>query len=274
MDKRPEMRDQSAKADAGKARISLVPMQILKDIAEVREYGVQKYSDPDNWMRVELDRYIDAIGRHYIEFVRDPLSVDEESGIEHYKHIACNLAFVCEFLKDAEADDGEDFRAQHKEYLDAYQQKHCSKCDVHIAPKIECSRCGEMARPTNKKYNGDLCEVTYHCPSCGLDIISPDVCPKIAAWRWDDDSEWEDVLDTAEISEDDAFRDVFCTGCQDYAAPETLSHCQWCLSGEMHLLNVGKRGNHCEAEYICKDCEHIEKVPYRCARAEEFDSMG
>lgn len=201
MDKRPEMmRDQSAKADAGKARISLVPMQILKDIAEVREYGVQKYSDPDNWMRVELDRYIDAIGRHYIEFARNPLSVDEESKIKHYKHIACNLAFVCEFLKDAEADDGEDFEF--------------------------------------------------------------------------DDSEWEDVLDTAEISEDDAFRDVFCTGCQDYAAPETLSHCQRCLSGEMHLLNVGKKGNHCEAEYICKDCEHIEKVPYRCARAEEFDSMG
>ena len=200
MDKKPEMRDQSAKADAGKARISLVPMQILTDIAEVREYGVQKYSDPDNWMRVELDRYIDAIGRHYIEFVRDPLSVDEESGIAHYKHIACNLGFVCELLKDAEADDGEDFEF--------------------------------------------------------------------------DDSEWEDVLDTAEISEDDAFRDVFCAGCQDYAAPETLSHCQRCLNGEMHLLSIGKRGSRCEAEYICKDCEHIEKVPYRCARAEEFDSMG
>lgn len=200
MDKKPEMRDQSAKADAGKARISLVPMQILTDIAEVREYGVRKYTDPDNWMRVELDRYIDAIGRHYIEFVRDPLSVDEESKIKHYKHIACNLAFVCEFLKDAEADDGEDFEF--------------------------------------------------------------------------DDSEWEDVLDCEGISEDDAFRDVFCTGCQDYAAPETLSHCQSCLTGEMHLLSIGKKGSRCEAEYICKDCEHIEKVPYRCARAEEFDSMG
>lgn len=202
MDEKREMRDQSAKADAGKARISLVPMQILTDIAEVREYGVQKYSDPDNWMRVELDRYIDAIGRHYIEFVRDPLSVDEESGIEHYKHIACNLAFVCEFLKDAGEDDD-----------------YPNECDY-------------------------------------------------------EDLEWESVLDFDDISEDDAFRDVFCTGCQDYAAPETLSHCQRCLTGEMHLLSIGKKGSRCEAEYICKECEHIEKVPYRCARAEEFDSMG
>ena len=32
-------RDQTAKADAGKARLSLVPTQIIWDIAEVREYG-------------------------------------------------------------------------------------------------------------------------------------------------------------------------------------------------------------------------------------------
>lgn len=87
---------QEAKKDAGKLRISLVPTQIIKDIAEVRMYGNSKYGSPDNWKSVEEDRYIDALLRHTLEFVKNPESVDEESGIPHYKHMACNMAFICE----------------------------------------------------------------------------------------------------------------------------------------------------------------------------------
>lgn len=85
-----------AKHDEGKLRISLVPPQIIRDIAEVREYGNKKYHDPNNWKRVEIERYIDALLRHTLAFMEDPNGKDEESGIEHYKHIACNLAFICE----------------------------------------------------------------------------------------------------------------------------------------------------------------------------------
>ena len=35
--------DQQAKADAGKLELDLVPTQIIRDIAEVRMYGNQKY---------------------------------------------------------------------------------------------------------------------------------------------------------------------------------------------------------------------------------------
>lgn len=87
-----------AKYDAGKIRPSLVPVQIIKDIAEVREYGVKKYKDPENWKQVELQRYIDAFYRHWLAFIDDPKSVDKESGIKHYKHCACNLAFICSIL--------------------------------------------------------------------------------------------------------------------------------------------------------------------------------
>lgn len=90
-----------AKHDAGKLPISLVPPQIIRDIAEVRAYGVKKYHDPDNWRRVELQRYIDAFLRHTLAFMDDISGCDEESGIRHYKHMACNLAFICEFIKDA-----------------------------------------------------------------------------------------------------------------------------------------------------------------------------
>ena len=92
-------KDQSAKADAGKPNLTLVPTQIVRDIAEVREYGNRKYGSRDKWKNVELERYIAALYRHLLAVVEDPLSVDSESKIEHYKHIACNAAFLCEMLK-------------------------------------------------------------------------------------------------------------------------------------------------------------------------------
>ena len=88
--------NQIAKADAGKLRLSLVPPQIIRDVAEVREYGCKKYKDPDNWKRVEIQRYRDAAYRHFLAYIEDPSGKDKESGIEHYKHLACNLAFICE----------------------------------------------------------------------------------------------------------------------------------------------------------------------------------
>lgn len=89
------MNDQTAKSDAGKIRPTLVPTQLIRDVAEVREYGNKKYKDPDNWKQVEVQRYRDALCRHLLAYIDDPKSVDEESGILHYKHMACNIAFIC-----------------------------------------------------------------------------------------------------------------------------------------------------------------------------------
>lgn len=90
--------NQEAKADAGKLQLRLVPTQIIRDIAQVRMYGITKYKDPENWKRVELERYIDAMLRHTLAFWDDPFGVDEESGIPHYKHAECNWAFISEIL--------------------------------------------------------------------------------------------------------------------------------------------------------------------------------
>ena len=91
---------QFAKADNGKLQISLVPMQINKDIAEVRMYGTNKYNSPNNWVIVEMKRYVDALLRHLIAFIEDNNSVDEESGIPHYKHASTNMAFICEMMRE------------------------------------------------------------------------------------------------------------------------------------------------------------------------------
>lgn len=90
------MRDQTAKRDGGKLRLTLVPTQIIYDIAAVREYGVGKYKDPDNWRRVEVERYRDAAYRHFLAYIDDPFGLDEESGLPHRWHLECNLAFLAE----------------------------------------------------------------------------------------------------------------------------------------------------------------------------------
>lgn len=89
-----EPNDQHAKADEGKLQLTLVPRQIIKDIAEVRMYGNKKYGDPDNWKTVDINRYRDAMFRHFLAYLDDPHGVDEESGIPHWKHVCCNAAFI------------------------------------------------------------------------------------------------------------------------------------------------------------------------------------
>ena len=87
---------QEAKADAGKPRLTLVPRKILFDIARVREYGTKKYGDPESWKQVDKQRYKDAAFRHFCAYLDDPQGVDEESGLPHLAHLACNVAFLCE----------------------------------------------------------------------------------------------------------------------------------------------------------------------------------
>lgn len=97
--------DQEAKADAGKPRLTLVLPQIIWDIAEVREYGTAKYGgDPDNWRKVDIQRYREALARHVLAYLTDPTGKDEESRIYHIKHIATNVDFLCQLEEEARND--------------------------------------------------------------------------------------------------------------------------------------------------------------------------
>ncbi len=91
--------DQTAKADIGKPQLTLVPHQIIYAIARVREYGNRKYGDPDNWRTVAPARYKNAAFRHLLAYLAEPEGVDEESGLPHLWHLACNIAFLCEMEK-------------------------------------------------------------------------------------------------------------------------------------------------------------------------------
>lgn len=120
--------EQEAKSDGGKMRISLVPLQIISDIAEVREYGIAKNKDPDNWRRVEIERYANALFRHFAAFLHAPGSVDAESGLEHYKHMACNMAFICALMAEKDSADN---------------TNRCAACGEVIPEGIQiCPTCG------------------------------------------------------------------------------------------------------------------------------------
>ncbi len=84
-----------AKHDQGKVRPTLVPSSLVLAVAKIREYGCQKYHDPDNWKQVEPQRYRDALYRHLLAYFNGE-ELDEESGLPHLHHAACNIAFLIE----------------------------------------------------------------------------------------------------------------------------------------------------------------------------------
>lgn len=87
--------NQTAKADGGKPRPTLVPVSLINAVTAIREYGTDKYHDPENWRKVEPQRYRDALYRHWLKYLNGE-TVDEESGLPHLWHLACNVAFLIE----------------------------------------------------------------------------------------------------------------------------------------------------------------------------------
>ena len=86
---------QEAKSDAGKSRPTLVPVSLIEAVTAIREYGCQKYHDPENWRKVEPQRYRDALYRHWLAYLKGEKN-DPESGLPTLWHCACNLAFLIE----------------------------------------------------------------------------------------------------------------------------------------------------------------------------------
>lgn len=90
--------NQKFKADAGKLRPSLLlegmPRALLL-ITAVLSYGAQKY-EAHSWRGVAGERYRDAKLRHYFDELVGFGDCDEESGLLHQAHEACNHLFLLE----------------------------------------------------------------------------------------------------------------------------------------------------------------------------------
>ena len=97
-----DIKSQQAKADSGKPTLSLVPKEIIYEIEKVRSFGTKKYKDPNNWKNVEIERYHQALLRHTLAVWDDINARDKESGLLHLSHIATNVAFLLEMMKEKE----------------------------------------------------------------------------------------------------------------------------------------------------------------------------
>ena len=79
---------------------SLVNLKNLEGICAVRGFGVKKYKDPENWKNVAPDKYLVAAIRHMVQMQDKGLySRDEESGLLHIDHLACNAYFLSYFAR-------------------------------------------------------------------------------------------------------------------------------------------------------------------------------
>ena len=83
------------KADEGKTRLDLVPPSIVWAVGKVMTYGVEKYYE-GSWREVDPKRYKAALLRHLMHYLENPTGRDDESGLYHISHIACNVAFLIE----------------------------------------------------------------------------------------------------------------------------------------------------------------------------------
>lgn len=144
--KRESQENQEIKADFGKPRLTLVPAAVIRAIARIREYGVKKYGEKESWKQVAPERYRDAMFRHLLAYIEDPYGVDEESGLPHLWHLACNVAFLCELddvnIKIADSD------RKLKEMADAYIK---AKYPIPEHPMCKC----ESKTDDNEEYEDD-----------------------------------------------------------------------------------------------------------------------
>ena len=140
------MNDQTAKADAGKLPLTMVPRGIIRAIAAVRQYGNEKYGDPENWRTVEPQRYRDAAFRHFLAYLDDPAGVDDESGLPHLWHLACNIAFLVEM--DGEKDFQKDYQKMSTEKLMnlVCDTCYCAECPIASIHNGTGEDCGPYSR--------------------------------------------------------------------------------------------------------------------------------
>ena len=83
---------QPLKADQGKLRYDLIPLEVLEGLAEVLTHGALKYKE-NSWQGIEKHRYVAAAFRHFMAWLRGE-KLDPDSGLHHLKHAIMNLAFL------------------------------------------------------------------------------------------------------------------------------------------------------------------------------------
>lgn len=125
------------KHDGGKPRLALVPPKIIEAVGAVMTHGAEKYGE-GNYRKVEPARYRDALMRHICKWLKNPHGIDEDSGLPHLWHIACNVAFLLELDKPEEADETTIKGVWINRKVCGEDIWFCSTCGTHGSPQWVC----------------------------------------------------------------------------------------------------------------------------------------
>lgn len=90
--------EEGQKADTGKPPCELLSPDALIGTANVLAFGARKYA-AHNWRKgLAWSRLIGACMRHLLAFMRGE-DLDQETGLPHLDHLACEVMFLQEFYR-------------------------------------------------------------------------------------------------------------------------------------------------------------------------------
>ena len=175
------MYNQEKKADAGKDRWELLPINQIQKVVKVLTDGAAKYGD-NGWRSVDnpQERFYAAMMRHLYAW-RTGDKIDKESGFNHMIHVICNAIFLAEFDESNEnafskmvdnffdpekwtkAEDIKPIRAVDEDDKKEYHCRDCMKCkNHHTFYKAEI--------PEGKAYQKCVAVSAHWCDAWGKEI--------------------------------------------------------------------------------------------------------
>ena len=84
-----------SKFDKGKPEPTLVYYSMIKGIAAVRRFGINKYGSSEDWRTTQPIKHFDALLRHLFDYLNED-ECDTESKLPHLYHAAANIMFEIE----------------------------------------------------------------------------------------------------------------------------------------------------------------------------------
>lgn len=122
------MSKEAMKFDTGKEPIDLVDSEIILELAKVLGFGAKKY-EAHNWkIGIPVTRYYSALQRHLLAW-NDNEDKDQESGLDHLSHAACNLMFMIYHMKNSPKLDNR-FKGHTQSFSDAMKATGLSIKDL------------------------------------------------------------------------------------------------------------------------------------------------
>lgn len=185
------MYNQEKKADAGKDRWELLPINQIRKVVKVLTDGAKRYGD-NGWRSVDnpQERFYAAMMRHLYSW-RTGDKIDKESGFNHMIHVICNAIFLAEFddiekLKDnmtnwfeesvkqfnpdewTRAEDIKPVKAVDEKDKKEYHSRDCINCkNHHMIMKAEM--------PEGKTYQPCTAVSAHWCDAWGKEIPDTDI---------------------------------------------------------------------------------------------------